>query len=80
MPEFEIRAKIRALMASGVLPSEPPVIQRNGRDSADARRQDSCAVCAGPDPTVSYFWTGGVVVRPHAACDARWKLEQGRCG
>ena len=34
-------------------------------------------VCAEPEPTVSYFWAGGIVVRLHAACDALWKLERG---
>ena len=78
MTEADLRAKIRELMAAGSLPSEPPVIQRSGRDAGGARRQDTCAICAKPDPTVRYFWTGGVVVRLHAACDALWKQEQAR--
>lgn len=78
MPTYnaDIRVRVRGLMASGALPSEPPVIQRSGQDAAGARRPDPCAICAEPDPTVRYFWPGGVVVRLHAACDAVWKLER----
>ena len=44
---------------------------------AGAHRSEPCMVCAEPEPTVSYFWPGGIVVRLHAACDALWKMERG---
>jgi hypothetical protein len=72
----EIRAKIRELIAGGALPSTPPVIQRSGQLSAAGRRPDVCAICADVDPTVSYFWPGGVLVKLHASCDALWKKER----
>ena len=72
MTETELRHKVRALMAAGVLPSDPPVITRAGQG---AHRQDACAICAESDPSVSYFWSGGVVVKLHASCDALWKQE-----
>ena len=34
MTELELRAKIRALMASGDLPSEAPSIERRGSDES----------------------------------------------
>ena len=70
MPELELRAKIRDLMASGALPNEPPLITRAGQG---APRKDACVICVESDPTVSYFWPGGIVVRLHASCDALWK-------
>jgi hypothetical protein len=69
-----LRAKIREPIVSGVLPKEPPVIHRVGE--AGIRRQDKCAICAETDPTITYFWTGGVMLCVHAACDALWKQEQ----
>jgi len=43
MTELELRAKIRALMASGDLPSEAPSIERRGSDeSAPLRLTRSC--------------------------------------
>jgi hypothetical protein len=67
MPELELRPKIRDFMASGVLPNEPPVITRAGRG---APRKDASAICVESDPSVSYFWPGGFVVRLHTSCDA----------
>jgi hypothetical protein len=71
--ESDLCAKVRELITSGVLPNEPPVIQRSGE--VGTRRQGACAICTEPDPTVIYFWTGGVMVQLHAACDALWKQE-----
>ena len=72
MRSADRRAKIRELIAAGTLPNERPVIRRAGR----TRRQDTCLICTDPDPTVTYFWTGGIVIRLHAACDAVWKQER----
>ena len=60
----DLRARIRELMASGVLPKDPPVIQRSGRDSAWAAQQQTYAICAKADPVVTYFWPGGIVMDP----------------
>jgi hypothetical protein len=70
----DLRARVRELVAAGVLPKDPPIIQRVAE--VGARRQQPCAICAEPDPTISYFWTAGVMVCVHAACDALWKQEQ----
>jgi len=75
MIEAAHRARIRELMASGALPNDPPVIQRSGQLPA-GRGRDACVICTEPDPTVNYFWTGGLVVRVHAACDALWQQER----
>ncbi len=77
LTDIELRSRIRELIASGDLPSDPPVIHRAGDGAGGARRQDVCSICTEPDPTVSYFWPGGVVVRLHASCDAVWKQERG---
>jgi hypothetical protein len=83
MTDAQLRARIRELIASGELRTEPPVIQSSGEDGwrpASPRptsRIETCAICGEPGPTVAYFWTGGRAVSLHAACDALWKLEQG---
>jgi hypothetical protein len=86
MTDCALRAKIRELMASGVLPSAPPVIERAGRGTegdrarmvVDNPRAEPCAICGDSGPAISYFWPGGVVVHVHAACDAIWKQERER--
>ena len=80
----DLRAKIRELMASGTLPSSPPVIERAGRASegergrmtVDSPRPEPCTICDEAGPTISYFWPGGLMIRVHAACDALWKQER----
>ena len=81
MTRGELRAKIRALMASGDLPSEAPSIERRGADeSARFALQDPalepCAICGEPQTHVALFFTGGLMVRLHAACEALWKQER----
>ena len=81
MTRGELRAKIRALMASGDLPSEAPSIERRGTDeSARFALQDPalepCAICGEPRTHVALFFTGGLMVRLHAACEALWKQER----
>ena len=83
MTRGELRAKIRALMASGDLPSEAPSIERRGTDeSARFALQDPalepCAICGEPRTQVALFFTGGLMVRLHAACDALWQQERAR--
>lgn len=71
-------------MASGVLRSAPPVIERAGRGTEGDRarmlldnpRPEPCSICAEPGATIT--WPGGVLVRVHAACDALWKQARER--
>ena len=77
----ELRAKIRELMASGALPSEAPSIERRGADeSARFALQDPdrepCEICGEPRTQVALFFTGGLMVRLHAACNALWQQER----
>jgi hypothetical protein len=44
MDQADLRFKIRQLIEAGVLPKDPPVIQRSGRDSAWATQQDTFAL------------------------------------
>ncbi len=80
MTPDELRAKIRALMASGDLPIEPPSIERRG--SREARvlyaipSSEPCTICGEPGPQVVLFYMAGLVVRLHAACDALWQQER----
>jgi hypothetical protein len=81
MTPDELRIKIRALMASGDLPSEVPSIERrSGEESASFALQDPalepCAICGEPRTHVALFFTGGLMVRLHAACDALWRQER----
>jgi hypothetical protein len=80
MTVAELRAKVRELMASGALPSEAPSIQRRGgEESARFALQDPalepCAICGEPRTQVALFFTGGLMVRLHAACEALWQQE-----
>ena len=54
MVSVELRAKVRELIAAGVLPSAPPVIERAGRGTegdrtrmvVDNPRAEPCSICA----------------------------------
>ena len=77
MTRGELRAKIRALMASGDLPSEPPVISGTGDVGAVKNPLPAaCSVCGDRDPQITLFYVAGLVVRLHAACDALWRQER----
>jgi hypothetical protein len=77
MTEFKLRAKIRELMTSGVLPSEPAVISGTGDVGAVKNLLPAaCSVCGERDPQITLFYVGGRVVRLHAACDALWQQER----
>ena len=70
-------AKIRTLMASGALPSEPRVISGTGDVGAVKNPLPAaCSVCDERDPQITLFYTAGPVVRLHAACDALWQQER----
>jgi hypothetical protein len=82
----EFRASIRELMASGVLPPDPPPITRPEPWSTPGNKRSKiliggplhapCTICGEPGPQVQYFYIAGQVVRVHAACDAVWKQER----
>ena len=80
----DLRAKIRELIASGVLPGDPPLIERPANDLPNGRTRsligdplrEPCTICGDEGPQVSYFYVAGQVIRVHAACDAVWKQEQ----
>ena len=73
---FRRRSRPRTL-----LPSEAPSIERRGgEESARFALQDParepCAICGEPRTQVALFFTGGLLVRLHAACEAVWKQER----
>lgn len=64
MTEAELRAKIRKLMASGALPSSPPLIERPRMHTVvNSPLPEPCTVCGEAGPQVSYFYLAGQVVR-----------------
>jgi hypothetical protein len=81
--DVDLRAKIRELMASGVLPNELAPITRKVPAQMPSKRpartgvwgshQAPCTICGEPGPHVQYFYIAGQVVSAHAACDAVWK-------
>ena len=63
MTHAQLRGRVRELMASGDLPSERPIYGTGAatlgtRSGRHRRPPDTCLICAEPEPTVSYFWTG----------------------
>jgi hypothetical protein len=86
MSAADLRAKIRELMASGVLPKEPPPIVGPASWSTSGNKQSRiligwklhgpCTICGEPDPQIQYSYLGGQVVRVHTACDTLWQLER----
>jgi hypothetical protein len=86
MSGADLRAKIRELMASGVLPKEPPPIvgpaswstpgNKQARILIGWKLQGRCTICDEPDPQIQYSCRGGQVVSVHAACDTLWQLER----
>jgi hypothetical protein len=86
--DAELRAKVRALMASGVLPADPPPITRPEPWSTLGNKRskvlvggplhEPCTICGEPGPQVQYFYIASQVVSVHAACDVLWKQERER--
>jgi len=82
----ELRTRIRKLIASGVLPKDPPPITRPGPTSTPGTRrsktvvggphQEPCAICGEPGPQIQHFYIAAQVVRVHGACDTLWQLER----
>jgi hypothetical protein len=82
----DLHAKIRELIASGVLPDDPPPIKQPAPTSTLGNRRsrilvggtlyEPCTICGEPGPQVQYFYIAGQVVSVHAACDALSKQER----
>jgi len=87
MTDAQLRAKIRELMAAGVLPSAPAPIQRPVPPAptgpkphmfvADSLLDQPCTICGELAPRAQLFYAGGIAVRVHAACHALWQQERG---
>jgi hypothetical protein len=86
MSAADLRAKIRELIASGVLPEDPPPTERPAPTSTPgdtwprivvgAPIHAPCTICGEPGPQIQYLYIAGQVVSVHAACDALWQLER----
>jgi hypothetical protein len=71
-------------MASGELPPGPSLADKilPGQAVPVTRvvigrpTPDPCLICGEADPTVSYWYVKGKVLRIHAACDALWRQER----
>jgi hypothetical protein len=80
-----LRAKVRDLMISGLLPLVQPdgsFADDTGRSVPSLRQVGSlylsagCIVCEEPGPQVTYQVPHGLVVHLHTRCDALWQEEQ----
>ena len=76
MNEQTIRMRIRALMASGALPTDPYAGMIRMEAGHRALPDEQCAVCQEGGPHVSYTYRNGKAVRAHVACDALWREER----
>jgi len=86
MTDAQLRARVRELMASGVLPSEPAPIQRTVPPAPigpkphmfirDSLLDQPCTICGELAPQAQLFYAGAIVVRVHAACNALWQQER----
>lgn len=77
MNQSELRAKIRALMVSGALPSEPPVVSGTGDVGAVKNPLPAfCSACGERHPQITLFYAAGMMVRLHTACEALWQQER----
>ena len=80
-----LRAKIRDLMASGLLPrvqSDGSLVDEAGRSVPGQRHvgpvdlSAACIVCEDPGPQVTYQAPLGRVLHLHGTCDTLWQEEQ----
>jgi hypothetical protein len=83
--DLVLRAKVRDLMASGLLPRVQPdgsFADDTGRSVPGLRQVGSpylsaaCMVCEEPGPQVTYQVLHGLVVYLHSRCDTLWQEEQ----
>ena len=85
MTDAELRAKIRELIASSILPRDLSRMEKiaPGQGAQPTQiligeqPQERCTACEEPGPQVSYTYAGGsVIVRLHATGDALWQQER----
>jgi len=84
--EREIRARIREMIRTGVLPqvmSDGSLVDEAGcavaaevHVSADERA--FCVICAAAGPEISYAYPGRKTLRLHIYCDVLWQEERAR--
>ena len=75
MDEQTIRTNIRALMASGTLPTDP-YARLASVEMGPALADEQCAACQEAGPHVSYRFRDGKVLQLHATCDTLWREER----
>ena len=75
MDEQAIRANIRALVASGTLPTDP-YARSASVGIGPALPNELCVACREAGPHVSYTFRDGKAVHLHAVCDALWREER----
>jgi hypothetical protein len=75
MDEQDIRARLRALMASGALPADP-YARLASLGIGPTLANEQCAACQEAGPHVSYTFRDGKALHLHAACDAWWREER----
>lgn len=80
-----LRAKIRDLLTSGILPQVQPdgsLVNEAGRSVPGQRHVGppdlfaACIVCEDAGPQVSYRAPLGLVLHLHGKCDTLWQEEQ----
>ena len=88
MTDAELRARVRDLIASGILPREPAPIQspvppappqgpKNRRMFlGDSLLKEPCTICGELAPQILHFYLAGLVVRVHRPCEAMWNQER----
>jgi len=84
--EREIRARIRELIRTGVLPQVMPdgsLVDEAGCAVAaevhvGMNERASCAICGALAPEISYAYPGRTILRFHTYCDVLWQEERAR--
>jgi len=81
LTDAQLRARVRGLMAAGVLPSEAAPIQRPVPSAltgprphmfiGDSLLDQPCTICGELAPRAPLFYPGGIVVRVHAGDPGR---------
>ena len=86
MGDTALRARIRELLSSGILPRQLPAatqMDRTGVIALPAIRvglqpAEHCVVCGEAQPMLSYTYPDGRVIRLHSVCDNAWHEERER--
>jgi len=76
MDEQNLRTRIRALMASGALPTDTYTSVASVEMQYRALPDERCVVCQEAAPHILYTFREGKLLRLHAACDALWREER----